>query len=196
MFAEYTHTRYCVPVDHGSSGLVVALESLGLEFGDRVLVPALTWVASATAALRAGLVPVLVDVDSDTGCVGPNDLDLGVGARAVVVVHWSCAMADVPAIASVAEPRQMAVIEDCAQAHGAAWMDRPAGSQGCLGCFSMQQGKVLTAGEGGAVVTNDDRLAGVLEELRADSRATVRTRPGRGSPSWWRALASWGRTSA
>jgi L-glutamine:2-deoxy-scyllo-inosose/3-amino-2,3-dideoxy-scyllo-inosose aminotransferase len=170
LFAAYTRTRHCIPVDHGSSALVVALESLGLDYGDRILVPTLTWVASATAALRAGLVPVLMDVDADTGCVGPGNLDLDVGARAVVAVHWSCAMADVPALASVAEPRGIAIVEDCAQAHGAEWSGRPAGSIGRLGCFSMQQGKVLTCGEGGAVVTNDDGLASALEELRADSR--------------------------
>lgn len=170
-FAAYVGVRHCVPVDHGSSALVVALESLGLEFGDRVLVPALTWTASATAVLRAGLVPILVDVDVETGCVTPEDLDFDVGARALVVVHWSCAMADVPALASVAEPRGIAIVEDCAQAHGALWRGRQAGSLGRLGCFSMQNGKVLSAGEGGAVVTDDDSLVQALEELRADSRS-------------------------
>lgn len=170
MFAGYTRTRHCVPVDHGSSALVVALESLGLDYGDRVLVPALTWTASATAVLRAGLVPILMDVDADSGCVGPGNLDLDATARAVVVVHWSCAMADIPAIAAVTGPRGIDIVEDCAQAHGAEWMGRPAGSQGRLGCFSMQQGKVLSGGEGGAVVTDDDDLAPMLEELRADSR--------------------------
>jgi dTDP-4-amino-4,6-dideoxygalactose transaminase len=178
-FAGYTGTRHCVPVDHGSSALVVALESLGLDAGDRVLVPALTWTASATAALRAGLVPVLVDVDPVTGCPSQDNLDLTVGARAAVVVHWSCAMADVPAITAVAQRHGITVVEDCAQAHGAEWQGRRAGSLGRVGCFSMQQGKVLTCGEGGAVVTDDDALAPVLEELRADSR---RYRPDAGRP--------------
>jgi dTDP-4-amino-4,6-dideoxygalactose transaminase len=169
-FAGYVGTRHCVPVDHGSSALVVALESLGLEFGDRVLVPALTWTASATAALRAGLVPVLVDVDPQTGCIGPDTLDLSVDARAVVAVHWASNMADIPAIQDVAEAYGMSVVEDCAQAHGATWQGRQAGSLGRLGCFSFQHGKVLTCGEGGAVVTDDDALAPVLQELRADSR--------------------------
>lgn len=169
-FADYTGARHCVPVDHGSSALVVALESLGLEYGDRILVPTLTWLASATSAFRAGYVPVLVDVDQETGCMGPDTLDLGVGARAVVAVHWSCVMADIPAITAAISPYGISVIEDCAQAHGAEWLGRQAGSLGRLGCFSMQQGKVLTSGEGGAVVTSDDGLVGVLEELRADSR--------------------------
>ena len=169
-FATYVGVRHCVPVDHGSSALVVALESLNLEFGSTVLVPALTWTASATAALRAGLVPVLVDVDPTTGCVGPDNLDLDVDARAVIAVHWASVMADIPAIDAVASPRGMVVIEDAAQAHGATWQGRQAGSLGRLGCFSFQHGKVLTGGEGGAVVTDDDTLAPTLEELRADSR--------------------------
>jgi L-glutamine:2-deoxy-scyllo-inosose/3-amino-2,3-dideoxy-scyllo-inosose aminotransferase len=169
-FAEYTGARHCVPTDHGSSALVIALESLGLRSGALVLVPALTWTASATAVLRAGLVPVLVDVDPWTGCITPDTLDLNVGAQAVIAVHWACSMADVPALSRVAAARGMSVIEDAAQAHGARWQGRSAGTLGRLGCFSMQHGKVLTSGEGGAVVTDDDDLAPVLQELRADSR--------------------------
>jgi L-glutamine:2-deoxy-scyllo-inosose/3-amino-2,3-dideoxy-scyllo-inosose aminotransferase len=178
MFADYVGVRHCVPVDHGSSALVVALEALGLDFGDRVLVPALTWTASASAALRAGLVPVLVDVDPESGCLSPRDIDASVNARAAVVVHWSLAMADVPAIQAAADPLGITVVEDCAQAHGARWQGRTAGSLGRIGCFSMQQGKVLTCGEGGAVVTDDDDVAVLLEELHADSRR-YRTDAGR-----------------
>lgn len=176
-FAAYTGTRHCIPVDHGSNALVVALEALDLQFGDAVLVPSLTWTACATAVFRAGLLPILVDVDPETGCVGPDNLDLGVDARAVIAVHWSCAMADIPALSAVAEPHGITVIEDCAQSHGARWLGRPAGSLGRLGCFSTQNGKVLSAGEGGAVVTDDDELAPILEELRADSRR-YRSDPG------------------
>jgi dTDP-4-amino-4,6-dideoxygalactose transaminase len=171
LFADYVGVRHCIPVDHGSSALVVALEALGLEYGDAVLVPALTWVASASAVFRAGLLPVLVDVAAETGCADVASLDPTVGARAMIVVHWACAMADVPALTAAAAPRGIAVIEDAAQAHGAQWLGRSAGSLGRLGCFSMQQSKVLTGGEGGAVVTDDDELAVVLQELRADSRS-------------------------
>ena len=173
-FAAYVGTRHCVPVDHGSSALLVALEALGLDFGSVVLVPALTWVATASAVLRAGLLPVLVDVDQDTGCIGPETLDLRDDPKAVVAVHWACAMADIPGISEVAGPRGIQVIEDAAQAHGAEWLGRPAGSLARIGCFSMQHSKVLTGGEGGAVVTDDDLLAPVLEELRADSRRYAR----------------------
>jgi dTDP-4-amino-4,6-dideoxygalactose transaminase len=170
MFAEYVGVRFCVPVDHGSSALVVALESLGLDYGSAVLVPAITWVATATAVLRAGLVPVLVDVDAETGCLSPESMRRDVGARAVIPVHWACAMADIPAVGAVAQQVGMTVIEDAAQAHGAEWLGRPAGSLASLGCFSMQHSKVLTGGEGGAVVTDDEDAAQRIEELRADSR--------------------------
>ncbi len=179
-FANYVGVRHCIPVDHGSSALVVALESLGLDFGDRVLVPGLTWVASASAALRAGLVPVLVDVDPVTGCLGADNLDLTVNAKAAVVVHWSCCMADVPALVAAGAPHGIAMIEDCAQAHGAEWGGRGAGTMGQLGCFSFQHGKVLSAGEGGAVVSNSDSRAHTLQELRADSRSYRKDRGRRG----------------
>ncbi len=178
-FAAWVGSRHCVPVDHGSSALVVALESLGLEFGDRVLVPALTWTASATAALRAGLVPVLVDVNPVTGCLDVDGLDASVGARAAVVVHWSLTMADMPALLAAAGPAGIELVEDCAQAHGAAFEGRTAGTWARLGCFSTQQGKVLSAGEGGAVVTDEADLAVRLQELRADSRSY---RPDVGAP--------------
>ncbi|TYK52398.1 DegT/DnrJ/EryC1/StrS family aminotransferase [Actinomadura decatromicini] len=170
-FAAYTGSRYCVPVDHGSSALVIALESLRLDHGDVVLVPALTWIASASAALRAGLLPLLVDVDPATGCMTAEHLDTDVPARAAVVVHWANVMADVPALVKAAAARDMVVIEDAAQAHGGRWEGRGAGSMGRLGCFSFQDRKVLTGGEGGAVVTDDGALAVALEELRADSRS-------------------------
>lgn len=169
-FANYTGAKYCVPVDHGSSALVVALEALGLEYGTPVLVPALTWVASASAVFRAGLVPVLADVGKDYGCIGPEALDCGVAFGAMVAVHWASAMADIPAILQRMGLRQLPVVEDCAQAHGAVWGEKPAGTLGIAGCFSMQQAKVLSAGEGGAVITDDDRLADLIQQLRADSR--------------------------
>lgn len=167
-FAAYTGTRHCVPTDHGSSALVIALESLGLDYGDPVLVPALTWTASASAVFRAGLVPVLADVAPATGCMDAAAVAAEDDIAAVIVVHWACTMADVPAITKAANG--VHVIEDAAQAHGARWAGRSAGSLGTMGCFSMQHSKVLTCGEGGAVVTDDAVRAGLLEELRADSR--------------------------
>jgi L-glutamine:2-deoxy-scyllo-inosose/3-amino-2,3-dideoxy-scyllo-inosose aminotransferase len=172
-FARYLGARRCVPVDHCSSALIIALEALGIEHGSEVIVPALTWTATATAVFRAGLVPVLADVDPATGCVTPQTVAAVMGplTRAVIVVHWACVMADVPAIRGMVEQRGIPVIEDAAQAHGAVWEGRRAGTLGDFGCFSMQHAKVLTCGEGGALVTNRIELAQRLEELRADSRS-------------------------
>jgi L-glutamine:2-deoxy-scyllo-inosose/3-amino-2,3-dideoxy-scyllo-inosose aminotransferase len=174
-FARYLGIDHCVPTDHGSSALVIALESLGLEHGAEVVVPTMTWVATATAVLRAGLVPVLADVDPDTGCLTPGTIErvLTADTAAILVVHWACVMADMPGIVALAADRGLAVVEDAAQAHGASIAGRRAGTFGTLGCFSMQHAKVLTCGEGGAVVTGDTGLAHRLQELRADSRRWV-----------------------
>lgn len=172
-FADYLGAGYCVPTDHCSSALVMALEALQPEHGSEVIVPALTWVATATAVFRAGLVPVLADVDPETGCVTPQTIEAARTPRtaAVIVVHWACVMADMPAICAFADQHGLAVIEDCAQAHGASMLGRAAGTYGNFGCFSMQQAKVLTCGEGGAIVTGDAKMVRRLEELRADSRS-------------------------
>lgn len=172
-FARYLGARHCVPTDHCSSAIVIALEALGFEYGSEVVVPALTWVATASAVFRAGLIPVLADVDEHTGTVTPETLAEVVTPRtvAVITVHWACVMADMPALAAFARQHGLAVIEDVAQAHGASWQGKRAGTFGTFGCFSMQQAKVLTCGEGGAVVTDDDDLVQRLEELRADSRS-------------------------
>ncbi|WP_051707205.1 MULTISPECIES: DegT/DnrJ/EryC1/StrS family aminotransferase [unclassified Streptomyces] len=177
-FARYLGARRCVPVDHGSSALIIALEALGIEHGSEVIVPALTWTATATAVFRAGLVPVLADVDPATGCLTPETVDAArtSSTRAVIVVHWACVMADVPAIGAAVAPHGIAIVEDAAQAHGAAWEGRRAGTLGDFGCFSMQHAKVLTCGEGGALVTDRVELVQRLEELRADSRSH-RARP-------------------
>lgn len=177
-FSEYLGADFCIPTDHGSSALVIALEALGADYGSEVVIPAMTWTATATAVFRAGLVPVIADVDPETGCLTPETIREAVSGRtaAIIVVHWACVMADMPAIMRFAEHHSLAVIEDAAQAHGAAWEGRRAGTFGHFGCFSMQHAKVLTCGEGGAVVTSDGTAARRLEELRADSRS-YRTTP-------------------
>ncbi|MGO9285348.1 MAG: DegT/DnrJ/EryC1/StrS family aminotransferase [Mycobacterium sp.] len=172
-FAGYLGATYCVPTDHGSSALVIALEALGAESGAEVIVPALTWVATATAVFRAGLVPVIADVDPESGCLTPTTIEEVITSRtvAVVAVHWACVMADMPEILRIAQRHGLAVIEDAAQAHGAAWQGKRAGTFGVFGCFSMHHAKVLTCGEGGAVVTDKSDAVQRLEELRADSRS-------------------------
>ena len=171
-FAEFVGAKWCVPTDHGSSALLAAFTALGVGPGDEVIVPGLTWVACASTVIRAGAVPILVDIDADTLCVDPAAVEAAVTDRtaAILVVHLYSAMADMDRIRAVAAKAGIPVVEDAAQAHGAQWHDRSAGSLGDIGTFSMQQGKVLTSGEGGAAVTSDESLRVKLEQLRGDGR--------------------------
>lgn len=171
-WARYNDVPYCVSVDHGSSALLLALEALDIGPGDEVVVPTMTWVAPATAVLRVGALPVLADVDGETGCITPETLRAALSprTRAVVVVHLGCTVADIEGILAVANAAGVEVVEDCAQAHGAEWRGRPVGGFGAVGAFSFQNGKVLAAGEGGAAITSDESLYIRLQQLRADSR--------------------------
>ncbi len=171
-FAKYCEVPYCVPTDHGTSALVAALEGLDVGAGDEVIVPALTWIATATAVTAVNAVPVVVDVDPDTLGMSAEAARGALTSRtaALLPVHLYCGMADMDALLAVAEKAGIPLLEDCSHVHGARWKGRPAGSLGSLGAFSMQQSKVLTSGEGGAVVTKDPSLAHRVEQLRADGR--------------------------
>ncbi len=172
-FAAYHSVPYAVAVDHGSSALVVALEALDIGPGDEVIVPAMTWVATASAVLRTGALPVLVDVDPETGCLTPGSVDEAISdrTRAVIVVHLACTVADLDGLLEITDRAGVALVEDCAQAHGARWRGRPVGTWGAAGAFSFQAGKVLAGGEGGAVITSDELLYRRMQQLRADARA-------------------------
>lgn len=171
-FARFNGASYCVPTDHGSSALAIALQALGIGVGDEVIVPIMTWVATATAVLNVNAVPKFVDVETDTGCISPEAIRAAVTIRtkAIIPVHLHCTMAAMDSIMSIATENNLRVLEDCAQAHGACWKGKYAGTLGSAGAFSMQQGKVLTCGEGGAVITDDPLIYDRLQQLRADSR--------------------------
>ncbi len=171
-FARYNDVPYAVSVDHGSSALVVALEALDIGPGDEVIVPVMTWVAPVAAVLRVGALPVVVDVDPQTGCLTPDTVCDAMSERtkAVVVVHLAATVADIDGFLRLVEETGVSLIEDCAQAHGAEWDGRKVGTFGRIGCFSFQVGKVLAGGEGGAVITSDETLYRRMQQLRADSR--------------------------
>jgi L-glutamine:2-deoxy-scyllo-inosose/3-amino-2,3-dideoxy-scyllo-inosose aminotransferase len=177
-FAAYVGSDWCVPVDHGSSALQLAFAACGIGPGDEVIVPALTWVACADAVVALGAVPVFVDVD-DTLCLDPQLVEQAISpkTKALLCVHLYCSLADLDALATICENANIALIEDCSQAHGAKWKDRKVGSFGKVGVFSMQQGKPLTCGEGGACVTNDAALADGIYRMRTNGRSFSTTRP-------------------
>ncbi|MEU4982758.1 DegT/DnrJ/EryC1/StrS family aminotransferase [Streptomyces sp. NPDC021969] len=171
-FAEFVGAGWCVPVDHCSSALIAGLHALGVGPGDEVIVPGLTWVASASVVARTGAVPILVDIDPDTLCIDPRAVEAAItpATVAVTAVHLYSAMADMDTLRALADRHGLALVEDAAQSYGARWRDAGAGSLGDFGTFSAQQGKTLTSGEGGLFVTSDEALRAKVEMLRGDGR--------------------------
>lgn len=171
-WADYCGVAHAVAVSSGSSALVLALEALEIGPGDEVIVPVWTWVATASTVLRVGATPVLVDVADSNFCIDPAAVAAAVTPRtkAIIAVHLHHSMADLEALLVLARRNRLFLIEDAAQAHGALYGAGRAGSFGDIAAFSFQQTKVLTSGEGGAVVTNDRALAERVFELHADGR--------------------------
>jgi dTDP-4-amino-4,6-dideoxygalactose transaminase len=171
-FADFSEVPFCTPTSSGTAALTAALQALGVGRGDEVLVPGLTWVACASAVANLGGIPVLVDVDPDTLAMSHIQARAACSPRtaAILVVHLFCGVADLDAFVALSQETGLPLIEDCAQAHGARWRGRPVGTFGAAGCFSMQQSKLLTSGEGGAVITCDAGLHDRVEQLRCDGR--------------------------
>jgi dTDP-4-amino-4,6-dideoxygalactose transaminase len=160
-FAAYQGAQHGVLMMNGTVTMEVACKALGIGWGDEVIVPALTFAATAYAPMAAGALPVFVDVTPDTWTIDPDQIEAAITdrTRAIMPVHLGHQMADMDRIMEIARRRGLAVIEDCAHAHGQRWKDRGAGCIGDFGSFSHQSSKILTSGEGGTLLTNDDALA-------------------------------------
>lgn len=160
-FAAYQGARHGVLMSNGTITMEVALKALGIGWGDEVIIPALTFSATAYAPIAAGALPVIVDVSPDTWCIDPDLVEAAITdrTRAIMPVHLGHQMADMDRISEIAAKHGLAVVEDCAHAHGQQWRGRGAGCIGDFGSFSHQSSKILTAGEGGSLLTNDDDLA-------------------------------------
>lgn len=182
-FATYCGVKCCTPVASGTAALITALQALDVGPGDEVLVPAITWVACASSVASVGAKPVFVDIEEDSLCMCPEDARSKITPRtaAIMLVHLYCTIADITSFVSLSKDTGIPILEDCSQSHGTIWNGKRVGSFGRIGTFSMQQSKVLTCGEGGAVVTDDADLHRICEQLRADGRmfAEVSPRPGR-----------------
>ena len=155
-FAAFQGARYGCCVANGTVAITIALRAAGIRFGDEVIVPAYTWDGTATAVLDAGAVPVFADVDPDTYCLDVEAARRVVTSRtrAIVPVHLAMRFAEMDAIRSLAAERNLIVIEDCAHAHGGQYKGQGAGSMGDLGTFSFQSSKIMTSGEGGAIISS------------------------------------------
>lgn len=160
-FAELHEARFGICVNSGTTALRIGLQAAGIGRGDHVIVPAYTFVASATAILEAGAVPIFVDIDLDTFNIDPEDAERRATpeTRAILPVHFAGRPVDWDALSRVAARHDWAIVEDAAQAWGAAWKERPVGALGAAGAFSFQSSKNITSGEGGILLTNDDTVA-------------------------------------
>jgi dTDP-4-amino-4,6-dideoxygalactose transaminase len=161
-FASYCNVRHCVAVNSGTSALHLALLAAGIGPGDEVITVSMTFVATTAAILFSGAKPVFVDVDPVTWTMNPSLIEAAITprTRAILPVHLHGLMADMDEIMEIASRHKLVVIEDAAQAHGAEYKGRRAGSIGDLGCFSFYPGKNLGAyGEAGAVVSNHSEFA-------------------------------------
>ncbi len=159
-FARFHGARHGIAVTNGTHALEVVLAALGVGPGDEVIVPDFTFVATASAVLSTGAVPVLVDVLDGTYCIDPDQVESAVSRRtkAVIAVHMGGHPADLDRLVEVSRRRGIALVEDCAHAHGSEWRAQMVGTFGVAGTFSFQASKLMTAGEGGIIVTMDDEL--------------------------------------
>jgi dTDP-4-amino-4,6-dideoxygalactose transaminase len=147
-------------VTNGTAALEVTMAGLGIGAGDEVILPDFTFVATASAVLFANALPVLVDVDPDTYCIDPNLLEAAITPRtkAIIAVHMGGHPADLDRLQQIATARGLALIEDSAHAHATEWKGKRIGTFGTAGTFSFQSSKLMTAGEGGIVISNDDKF--------------------------------------
>ncbi len=177
-FAKFHGAKYGLPVANGTVAITVALRAAGIEPGDEVIVPAYTWEGTVTPVLEVNAVPVFVDVDPHTYCLDTTLVERAITrrTRAILPVHLAMNFADLDAIRRLARRYALRVIEDCAHAHGGQWKGKGAGATGDLGCFSFQSSKLMTAGEGGAVITNSLELFERAQSYANCGRASVTDR--------------------
>jgi 3-amino-5-hydroxybenzoate synthase len=160
-FADFLQVKHARAVTNGTQAIELALACLKLKAGDEVLIPACTFISTASAVLTYGATPIPVDVLPDTLCIDPAAAEAAISlrTRALIPVHMAGQPCNMDRLIGLAESHEIDIIEDAAHAHGAAWRDKPAGSLGNCSIFSFQSGKLMTAGEGGAFATSDPELA-------------------------------------
>ncbi len=175
-FAAYQNALHGISAFNGTVTLELALTALGIGPGDEVIVPAISFISSATAVSRMGAIPVFVDIEPWSLNIDPDCARKAVSpkTKAVMAVHFGGTMCNLDALAKICREYDLSLLEDAAHAHGSEWNGKRAGSFGIAGSFSFQNGKVLSSGEGGILVTSDDDFA-----ERARSIANQGRLPGR-----------------
>ena len=159
-FASYHQAKYGIAVTNGTAALEVAIAALGISLGDEVILPDFTFIATASAVFAAGAMPVLVDCTPDTYCIDPGLVEAAISDRtkAIIAVHMGGHPADLDALQEISRKHKLFLVEDSAHAHGTEWKGRKIGAIGDIGTFSFQASKLMTAGEGGMVITNSPEL--------------------------------------
>ena len=167
-FSKFCSTRYGIAVSNGTAALHLALATLGIGKGDEVLVPSLTFVATANAVTYTGAKPVFVDSELTTWNMDPKDILKKITKRtkAIIPVHLYGHPAEIDTIKKIAKKNKLYLIEDASQAHGAEYKGKKIGSFGDMACFSLYGNKIITTGEGGIIVTNNKQLARASRFLR------------------------------
>jgi dTDP-4-amino-4,6-dideoxygalactose transaminase len=159
-FAKFHGARHGIAVTNGTAALEVTIAALGITAGDEVIVPNFTFVATASAVLFANALPVLVDVDPETYCIDPDLVEDAITSRtkAIIAVHMGGHPADLDRLKKIASRKRLALIEDSAHAHASEWRGQRVGTFGVAGTFSFQSSKLITAGEGGMIISNNDKF--------------------------------------
>jgi len=168
-WAAFNGSKFCALLTNGTHTLQVALETLDIGPGDEVIVPGLTWQATASAVCDVNAVPILVDADPETLCIDPAKAEAAITprTRAIMPVHLYHRMADMGRIRTIARKHGLHVVEDCAHTHGSQWDGRGAGTLGDFGSYSFQRSKLITGGEGGCLlIQNEDYYWKVVSQAR------------------------------
>ena len=157
-FAKFHGAKHGLAVTNGTAALEVTMSAIGIGPGDEVILPDFTFVATASAVLYAGAMPVMVDVSPETYCIDPKLAEVALTPRtkAIIAVHMGGHPADLDALGDLAKKKGIALVEDSSHAHATEWKGKRIGSHGTAGTFSFQASKLMTAGEGGMIVSNDD----------------------------------------
>jgi dTDP-4-amino-4,6-dideoxygalactose transaminase len=167
-FAAFCGAKYALTCVNGSVALRLALIACGVRPGDEVIIPPYTFIATSTIVLEANCVPVFVDIDPDTYNLDPEKIEAAINKRtkAIIPVHFAGQACEMDKIMAIAKKHNLKVIEDACHGHAAEYKGKKLGSIGDAGCFSFQSSKNLTCGEGGMVITNDEKLYDMMNSLR------------------------------
>ena len=171
-FAAYNNVKHAICVNSGNAALQIALSALGVRPGDEVIVPDYTYIATATAVLMNGAIPILVDIDPQTYNIDPAAVRHAITPRtkAIIPVHFSGSVCAMDELSQIACEHHLIIVEDAAHSHGGTWRGKALGTIGDAGCFSFQASKNLNCGEGGCIVTDNDDVAQICRAIASNGR--------------------------